>query len=204
MHTPTLVAPSRYRRPMELADLVLTRYPWLLFALAALPTYLGARLFVHRLREAHERWRARRRLRRGARAERRALHLLRRAGYRILDAQLEHEWTVRCDGEPVSIALRADYLVERDSRRYIAEVKSGRTAPRIEHADTRRQLLEYDVAYDVDGVLLVDMEARRIRRVDFCPEVGARPTERGAPLSAMVLGALVGAVCTALVLLGHI
>lgn len=191
---------------MELPTLVLTRDPWLLFALAGLPSYLGARLLIHRLTEALDRWRALRRLRRGARAERLAAHLLSRAGYRVLDAQLEHEWAVHCDGEPITIALRADYLVERDSRRFIAEVKSGRSAPRIEHADTRRQLLEYDIAYDVDGVLLVDMEARSIRRIEFCDRnLEDRARLRGyGPLPALVLGALVGALCTALTLLGHI
>ena len=35
------------------------------------------------------------------------------------------------------------------------------------HAPTRRQLLEYSIAFDVHGVLLVDVEADRVARVEF-------------------------------------
>ena len=76
------------------------------------------------------------------------------------------------DGEATRIELRADYVVTRQGRRYVAEVKTGRVAPRIETASTRRQLLEYRHAFDVDGVLLVDADARRIHLVELPP---ARP-----------------------------
>ena len=65
------------------------------------------------------------------------------------------------------IVVRADLLVSRGARRFVAEVKTGARAPRIETAATRRQLLEYAVAYDVDGVLLVDMEEHTISEVEF-------------------------------------
>jgi hypothetical protein len=67
--------------------------------------------------------------------------------------------------------------------RYIAEVKTGRAAVRLDTAATRRQLLEYRVAFDVDGVLLVDAEAGEIRLVEF-------PLSRGRPgYDARALGA---------------
>ena len=62
----------------------------------------------------------------------------------------------RTDGRTL---LRADLLVTRNGRRYVAEVKTGRTAPRLDCAATRRQLLEYRIAFGVDGVLLVDAES---------------------------------------------
>jgi hypothetical protein len=49
----------------------------------------------------------------------------------------------------------------------VAEVKTGEVAPRLSTAATRRQLLEYRVAFDVDGVLLVCPERGTIQRVDF-------------------------------------
>ena len=63
--------------------------------------------------------------------------------------------------------MRADYLVEADGEVLVAEVKTGDVAPRIETAATRRQLLEYHVAFEVDGVLLVCPERGVIHRVDF-------------------------------------
>jgi hypothetical protein len=71
------------------------------------------------------------------------------------------------DGRHRPVELRADYLVRRGSERYVAEVKTGRVAPCLSTAATRRQLLEYRLAYAADGVLLVDMEHKCIHEVEF-------------------------------------
>jgi hypothetical protein len=52
-------------------------------------------------------------------------------------------------------------------------VKTGRQAPRLGHADTRRQMLEYQLAFEVPGVLLVDAESGRVREVRFPVTAGA-------------------------------
>jgi len=117
---------------------------------------------------------------RAAQAEEDAAQVLREWGYTILDDQAEHEWVVHIDGEPRRIDIRADYLVRRGRKRYVAEVKTGRTAPDIACASTRRQLLEYRLAYAVDGVLLVDMEAMDLHEYAFDIAEGASP--RSPPL----------------------
>jgi hypothetical protein len=143
---------------------------WLHHALAAL-ALLFAVLWL-RARSAVGRGNARR----GARA-RRAEHdaeaLLLAGGYRILDRQRSEEWPMDVDGARVQAALRADLLVERDGLHYVAEVKSGRETARPTHPHTRRQLLEYLLAFDVDGVLLVDMVRGRVVEVEF-PAVDLR------------------------------
>ncbi len=119
--------------------------------------------------------RARGRIRRGnmrrgaraARAEGEAERLLQRAGYRVVDRQVTGGWTLRVDGEDREVAVRADLIVRRRRRLYVAEVKTGRSAPRPDLPETRRQLLEYLLAFDVAGVLLVDMETRSVRTVEF-------------------------------------
>ncbi len=95
-----------------------------------------------------------------------AFALLEREGYAVLERQVAGSWTVRADGEPVTFGLRADYLVAREGRRYIAEVKTGRLAPRLSHGPTRRQLLEYSAAFDVHGVVLVDADGETITHVE--------------------------------------
>jgi hypothetical protein len=85
---------------------------------------------------------------------------------------------VRADGEPLTFGLRADYLVQRSGRRYVAEVKTGRQAPRLSHGPTRRQLLEYSSAFDVHGVILVDADAETLTHVEV--ERGPRPRALGA------------------------
>ena len=150
---------------------------------------------VGSLARAWRRSKARRRARRARRGEERAERLLEGLGYQVEDSQVEAGWTIRVDGEDHEVALRADLLVTRDGARYVAEVKTGRTAPRITTAATRRQLLEYRMAYDVAGVLLVDAEAGRVIPVEFpLPAGSAQPgsLRRFGWLAALCAGAAAG------------
>lgn len=110
---------------------------------------------------------ARRRGARAVRGERDAELLLERLGYLVVERQACVEWAIACDGEDHFVELRADLLVERDGQRYVAEVKTGLSAPLLTNPATRRQLLEYFVAYGVESVLLVDVEADRVREIRF-------------------------------------
>ncbi len=141
------------------------RHSWLaVAALAALALLQTLRLWWLR---ARPRWALRAHARRGAAGESAGQSLLERLGYDIEARQVTRSWTVLVDGEECPITLRADYLVLRDGRRLVADVKTGRWAPSVESAATRRQLLEYRLAFDVDGVLLVDVEAERAHEVEF-------------------------------------
>ncbi len=96
-----------------------------------------------------------------------AERLLERYGYTIEDRQVSQAWTLWVDGEPLAVTARADLLVRKHGRTYVAEVKTGTRAPDPKHPPTRRQLLEYSVVFDVDGVLLVDMEHEHVMLVEF-------------------------------------
>ncbi len=119
------------------------------------------------VRRSYRSWRATSRSKGAARSEKAAAALLERHGFAVLDSQVAATWTVRIDDEPHDIEIRADHLVESAGRRYIAEVKTGAQAPNITNSATRRQLLEYRCAYEVDGILLVDMQSLEIRVVEF-------------------------------------
>jgi len=141
--------------------------------------------------------RARRRANRAVAGEHEAEGLLTRAGYQIDARQAQLTWTFTCDDSPLEVELRADLLVTREGRRYVAEVKTGELAPQLTNASTRRQLLEYRVAYDVDGALLVDMESERVTEVEFPLPSGAgipprRPRRvwRAAVASALAAAAV--------------
>lgn len=151
---------------------------------------------VQSARLALLRWLPRRRIEAaraaGADGEARAEPLLRELGYAIVARQAPTTYELSVDGEPCAVALRADFLVERDGRRFVAEVKTGRAAPRVETPATRRQLLEYRVAFDVDGVLLVDVDAGRVHALGF-PAPPPPVAEAGlAWLLWLALGAALG------------
>jgi hypothetical protein len=152
------------------------------------------------LRLALRSWRARRRVvaaaERGAWGEARAEDLLRRQGLRVVGRQVAVRYECTVDDDPVSVALRADYVVAEGEDRYVAEVKTGELAPRIETAATRRQLLEYCVAFralDVKGVLLVDAENDRVHRVEF-PLVAGRAPREGRSVAWLLAGVAAGAL----------
>lgn len=166
---------------------------FLLIALAA----VAALSFAAALRWS--RWRtsaqSRRRARRGFAGQAAAAKLLASAGYTVLDANPRVDWTALQGGEGEVIEhvveLRADYLVRRRGRHYIAEVKTGAAAELLGNSATRRQLLEYQLAFGVDGVLLVRPEDKRVEPIEF-PGLGEAPDGRSAALSWFIAGAALG------------
>jgi hypothetical protein len=146
--------------------------PWLavvaiIGAIAAVQT-----LRLTLLRGAPSR-RARARSRRAVAGESQAERLLEKAGFRIAARQPRSQVRVWVDREPLDVEVRGDLLVQKGRRFYLAEVKTGTRAPCITHGPTRRQLLEYSHAFDVDGLLLVDADQGTIRRITFSePERG--------------------------------
>jgi hypothetical protein len=143
---------------------------------------------------ALRRLRARRRGRgvnaRGQQAERDAERLLEDHGYRILARKLATTYRVEADGASHEVALVLDYLVEWRGERLAAEVKSGPAAPRLQHRETRRQLLEYQLALGSSAVVLVDPERARVSRIRF-PVSPARSSN--LPLAAAGAFLLLGA-----------
>jgi len=150
----------------------LPRESWIVLAAAGggVAVVQTARLWW---RAASVRWRLAEQSARATAGEALAEKLLTKAGYRIEARQATRRWDVLVDGAPHEVTLRADFVVARRGRRYVAEVKTGREAPRIESPPTRRQLLEYRVAFDVDGVLLVDADGGSVHEVVFT--LPARP-----------------------------
>jgi hypothetical protein len=153
----------------QLADLI-SRYPlWFLGGLLLLLALQTLRLFVQKT-AAGRRVAGHRRL--GADGERRARTLLKKEGYRIQAEQSSGTYSLLVDGQRVPVRLRADFIVERRGRVYVAEVKSGEESVKVTGRATRRQLLEYLFAFDVHGVLLLDMHESCIREVNFPPLKG--------------------------------
>jgi hypothetical protein len=187
------------RRPSGALDRVVdVRREWALLLAGALFGLALLAMVRAWWRAASARWRMRARMRRAAAGERAAEPLLARAGYRVVGRQVSAALEYAIDGEPCAFEVRADYLVERDGRAWIAEVKTGEHAPRLSTRATRRQLLEYGHAFGAAGVLLVDPERDRVHRVSLPTRASDRPPRSG--LAMFALGLAVGAALSALVL----
>jgi hypothetical protein len=150
-----------------------------------------------------ERQRAKRARTLGRQGEKDAKRLLKKAKYRIEREQPTARLGYRVDGEAREAVLRPDFLVRRGKRRFVADAKAGADATDLAKRGTRRQLLEYALAFpDLDGVLLVDTERGAIHEAAF-PGVhgrGARPDRAGPFVLGLVCGA--GAAAAVVVLLG--
>lgn len=140
---------------------------WLVVAVLVLVALAGG--FAAALWGARslDRWRRVSRARHAIRGEARARQLLEHRGFEIEGAQVECEYSYACDGARVRAGLRADFVVLQGRKRYVAEVKTGSIATSLQHAPTRRQLLEYQYAFETDGVLFIDADTERIHRVEF-------------------------------------
>lgn len=92
---------------------------------------------------------------------------LKNKGYSIVDYQSTYEHSYRIDGEKQCTEIQPDYIVKKNGKKYVVEVKSGTSAINIKNRNTRRQLLEYDYVIENDGVFLLDMENRDLKLVQF-------------------------------------
>jgi hypothetical protein len=141
--------------------------PQILDVLLVLTAVLITLVLARWLRAMRGSLRAKRRAARAGAGEDIAAILLEEAGFIVVERQARVDWAPLVDGEPLHMELRADYLVEQDGELLVAEVKTGDEAPNLDTAATRRQLLEYHVAFAADGVLLVCPERNTIQRVVF-------------------------------------
>lgn len=132
-----------------------------------------------KLRAMREKKKARDAAKRGFQGERDAEKLIKQLGYKIVLRHPPATYAMAVDGEPQGVPLTADFLLELKGKRVIAEVKTGKAA-KIEQAETRRQMLEYQLAFGVDALLLIDMDTKQVRTVRF-PLPKAKPAALPIP-----------------------
>jgi Holliday junction resolvase len=162
------------------------RSQWLLALACIASLALGAWLAL-KLRDLLDRMRGRALQRQGARGERDAERVLRAHGYAIRERQARRSYAMQVDGARRTAEVNFDFIVERGGETLVAEVKTGSGAPRIERAETRRQLLEYQLATGARCVLLVDPGAGTISEVAF-PITMPAPAPQGSwRLSAVLV-----------------
>ena len=141
-----------------------------------------------------------RRLRaRGAAGEVRAREWLEARGFEILETQVRRTGVMEVDGEEVEFVVKADFLVRREDRVAIVEVKTGAAADAANRM-TRRQLLEYQVVYATEEVFLFDATREQLVSVRFAGgHLPAHGWERsGLRVTHLAIALAVGAVLGAI------
>ncbi len=170
-------------------DLSAVPQGWLVVALFAVSSVAAAQALSAWVSRFVRRRRILSRVARAGDGEKEAAIYLQDAGFMVLGTQVASTYSLMVDERPMDIDVRADLVVEKGARRFVVEVKTGKVAPRLDTPATRRQLLEYQLAFDVDGILLFDAEARAIRTISF-PERMSRSRRRVSGWLVLVIAAL--------------
>jgi hypothetical protein len=92
--------------------------------------------------------------------------LLKARGYKIVARDAPASYAVTLDGEPLVVNVAADFLIEQEGKRFVAEVKVG-AAAKLDAAATRWQFLEQQHAFGTRSVLVVDPDAGTLSAVRF-------------------------------------
>lgn len=135
---------------------------------------------------------AKKHLKRARKGEAQAIKFLEDRGYTITGIQERKTIITWINGSPRRNQLTADLIAKKRGRTYLAEVKTGKKASRPLLASTRRQLLEYFLAFRPYGILLVDMEKKALHEIAF--EVCENGEGWRYPAAAVVM-AVLGLIC---------
>lgn len=111
--------------------------------------------------------RLRKRFSKSRQAEKEAEKILRKNGYTIIDAQKSKPLLITIGNRIHRYLVRIDYLARKRGKVFVVEVKSGDKIPYITNRETRRQILEYYLAYQPCGILLLNMKNKNISEVKF-------------------------------------
>ena len=103
---------------------------------------------------------------RGRNSEKKAIKLLIKKGYKVINQQLTTKGYLYENGNKVDYKVRPDFIVVKDKVTYVAEIKTGLSAS-IETISTRRQLLEYSKLFNSSKVILVDISKKEIKVIEF-------------------------------------
>ena len=153
---------------------------------------ISALLFVilsYKYKDYKKRRKLQKQFKRGNELEKEARYFLENKGYNILEEQYVHYHEYKVNGETHQSKLIIDYVVSRDNKTYLVEVKTGEKAISISDKNTRRQILEYYFAIDNDGVFLLDMENEELLKIEFTVK-DSKPTNNLAWIIATAMTVL--------------
>ena len=170
-----------------------------LIILALVSAIAGALLF-YVIRKAFNRLKISRRFRKGARGEEWAKEYLIKNGFTLREEEKTRFFWLLDNGHKKKFTIRADFLVEKNNRKALIEVKTGSVATDPAYTATRRQIFEYACYYGVDDIYLLNAETRSLHLISFPCSRLAPPEEAPAPGSSpgwffiWVAGIILGAL----------
>jgi hypothetical protein len=96
-----------------------------------------------------------------------AKNFLKNLGFTIIAEQPQLTSSIFVDKIKYNYNVKVDYIVQKKNKKSIVEAKSGEEAINPLNINTRRQLLEYMILYNVDKVYLFDAKNKRLKEIRF-------------------------------------
>lgn len=140
----------------------MTSHLWI----ALFGAFIGAFLFYW-ITKFIFRSKLKKRFNRASVGESEAEDLLLDQGYTIEETQKSAKLSMWVNGEHFSYLVRPDAFATKENQLFLVEIKTGKVATNPKNTSTRRQLLEYFHGFDVDGILLVDADQKKIHQIHF-------------------------------------
>ena len=106
-------------------------------------------------------------LKRGVEKEKEAYKIIEKLGFKVIGQNVKYQYNILENQIETKIRLEIDYLVKKNKKTYIIEVKTGNSATRITNSSTRRQILEYSLFVPNDGIYLLDMDNEQLFEINF-------------------------------------
>lgn len=138
---------------------------------------IGALLFCKGYKIWHS-YSVSRRVLNAGKAEAAARKFLEAEGYTILAVQERVPIITKVNGKANKSHIQADLIVQKGKETFVVDVKTGEVAQRPASPENRRQLLEYFLVYRTDGVIILDMDSRKLYKMEFeikYPSPGTKP-----------------------------
>ena len=110
------------------------------------------------------------RFQKGKKGETIAKKYLKQHGFTIISEQVSQVSTMIIDGKGYEYMVRVDFLVSKEEKTGIVEVKTGTKATNPLSIPTRRQLFEYYHMFHVDMLYFFNATKRELQEITFQTE----------------------------------
>jgi hypothetical protein len=92
--------------------------------------------------------------------------ILQNKGYKVTARQNKAAVITYIDGKSHLGFVAADFIVEKNDKRYAVKVKSGESGDPTDPG-VRRELLEYEYAHRPDGILMLNLPSGEVHDISF-------------------------------------
>lgn len=123
-----------------------------------------------------------------------AENILLKHGFKILDRGRKGSLITYVNGKSNLGLVQADFVVTKKKKTYVATIKSGEFSSDEASTALRRQLIENKFVFDPDGLLVVDINEGRLKRVEF-----GLPEQKRERFILFVVGLIIVSVLAGLI-----